>query len=88
MNYYAYIIYDYHFFTIEKYFFKNPSFAKLAESIIDTISMWYFGTKTNYKIDELAENIIAYVESLTQHKEFKDSEFFKWIESILRNQKE
>ena len=73
---------------IEKYFFKNPSFAKLAESIIDTISMWYFGTKTNYKIDELAENIIAYVESLTQHKEFKDSEFFKWIESILRNRKE
>ena len=73
---------------IEKYFFKNPSFAKLAESIIDTISMWYFGTKTNYKIDELAENIIAYVESLTQQKEFKDSEFFKWIESILRNRKE
>lgn len=73
---------------IEDYFFKNPSFAKFAESIIDTISMWYFGTKTNYKIDELAENIIAYVESLTQHKEFKDSEFFKWIESILRNRKE
>ena len=73
---------------IEKYFFKNPSFAKLAESIIDTISMWYFGTKTNYKIDELAENIIAYVESLTQRKDFKDSEFFKWIESILRNRKE
>ena len=73
---------------IEKYFFKNPSFAKFAECIIDTISMWYFGTKTNYKIDELAENIIAYVESLTQHKEFKDSEFFKWIESILRNRKE
>ena len=73
---------------IEKYFFKNPSFAKLAESIINTISMWYFGTKTNYKIDELAENIIAYVESLTQRKDFKDSEFFKWIESILRNRKE
>ena len=73
---------------IEKYFFKNPSFAKLAESIIDTISMWYFGTETDYKTNELAKNIIAYVESLTQRKDFKDSEFFKWIESILRNRKE
>ena len=73
---------------IEEYFFKNPSFAKFAESIIDTISMWYFGTETDYKTNELAKNIIAYVESLTQQKDFKDSEFFKWIESILRNQKE
>ena len=71
---------------IEEYFFKNPSFAKFAESVIETISMWHFGTKTDYKIDELAQNIIAYIEFLTQNKEIKNVDFFKWIESILRKQ--
>jgi hypothetical protein len=50
--------------------------------------MWHFGTKTDYEIDELSKNIIAYVEFLTQQKDFNDIDFFKWIESILRNREE
>ena len=76
------------FNQIDKYFFKTPSYSKFAESIIDTISMWHFGTKTDYEIDELSKNIIAYVEFLTQQKDFNDIDFFKWIESILRNREE
>ena len=74
------------FNQIDKYFFKTPSYSKFAEAIIDTISMWHFGTKTDYEINELSKNIIAYVEFLTQQKDFNDIDFFKWIESILRKQ--
>ena len=76
------------FNKIDKYFFKTPSYSKFAEAIIDTISMWHFGTKTDYEINELSKNIIAYVEFLTQQKDFNDIDFFKWIESILRNREE
>ncbi len=75
------------FNNIEKYFFKNPSYIKFAESIIDSISMWHFGIATDIDHNKLAKNIIEYIEFLTQNKEIKDMQFFKWIEAILRKQK-
>lgn len=74
------------FNEIEKYFFKNPSYAKFAESILDTIALWHFGVAPEYKSDKLLKNIIQYIEFLTQSKDIEDVEFFKWIESILRKQ--
>ena len=74
------------FNEIEKYFFKNPSYAKFAESILDTIALWHFGVAPEYKSDKLSKNIIQYIEFLTQSKDIEDVEFFKWIESILRKQ--
>ena len=74
------------FNDIEKYFFKTPSYAKFAESVIDSISMWHFGIAPDIKQDKLSKNIIEYIEYLTQNKKVNDISFFKWIESILRKQ--
>ena len=71
---------------IEKYFFKTPSYTKFAESIIDSISMWYFGIAPDIEQNKLSKNIIEYIEYLTQNKKINDIDFFKWVESILRKQ--
>lgn len=71
---------------IEKYFFKTPSYTKFAESIIDSVSMWYFGIAPDIEQNKLSKNIIEYIEYLTQNKKINDIDFFKWVESILRKQ--
>ena len=81
IKYYQEVIND-----IEKYFFKTPSYTKFAESIIDSISMWYFGIAPDIEQNKLSKNIIEYIEYLTQNKKINDIDFFKWVESILRKQ--